>query len=235
MSPLGWFGNVYVRSEPDAQRLFLRARRMCKCLYDEKYDHWKIYVCFWTIYVLFAELWFEMVIGVNSHVDTILYRYISIRCFSLVRCEMLIPTSEKWCKQRCCIQWDINHLVVAKIIQAASIIHLSQDIISYNSAIAACEKGSRWQDTVLVDSAGNLIWLQKLQDSHSVMMTSFGTVLRRHWQQIFLKSVSWIHDSWSISWGTCLLLGECHSWFAACFGLIISPDLKERTLGPNDQ
>ena len=151
---------------------------------------------------------------------------------------MLIPTSEKWCKQRCCIQWDINHLVVAKIIQAASIIHLSQDIISYNSAIAACEKGSRWQDTVLVDSAGNLIWQQKLQGSHSVMMTSFGTVLhvlRRHWQQMFFQSLSWIHDSWSISWGTCLLLGECHSWLAACFGLIISPDLKERTLGPNDQ
>ena len=65
--------------------------------------------------------------------------------------------------------------------------HLSQDIISYNSAIAACEKGSRWQDTVLVDSAGNLIWLQKLQDSHSVMMTSFGTVFRRHWQQFFFN------------------------------------------------
>lgn len=138
-----------------------------------------IYVC---IKYLFAELWFEMVIGVSSHVDTI-----SFRCFSLVRVLCWYQLLKKGCKQHCCIQWAINHLVLAKIIQAASITHLSQDIISYNSAIAACEKGSRWQDTVLVDSAGYLIWLQKLQGSHSVMMTSFGAVFQRHCQQFFFN------------------------------------------------
>ena len=174
-----------------------------------------------------------MVTGVNSHVDTISLYIVSVSFISrCVRCWCQLL--KKWRKQP--LLHPMSHQPPGSSKDHPSGKHHASQSGHY--VLQLCHH-RMWEGLpVAGHCSGWFSWkpdlTAKLQDSRSVMMTSFGTVLRRHWQQIFFQSLSWIHDSWSISWGTCLLLGECHSWFAACFGLITSPDLKERTLGPNE-